>query len=68
MSVSASDHVPRVTLAALEQEVALRIEAIAAAEGCSGKEAAERLLARMRTERIFAELAAEHGDEMSVGP
>ena len=66
--VRAGDHVPRVTLAALEQEVALRIEAIAAAEGCSGKEAAERLLARMRTERIFAELAAEHGDEMSVGP
>jgi hypothetical protein len=51
VSVSASDHVPRVTLAALEQEVALRIEAIAAAEGCSGKEAAERLLARWRRER-----------------
>jgi hypothetical protein len=57
--VKASDHVPRVTLAALEQEVALRIEAIAAAEGCSGKEAAERLLARWRREREVAS-AADH--------
>ncbi|HVJ20465.1 MAG TPA: hypothetical protein VM686_33860 [Polyangiaceae bacterium] len=52
--MSASDHVPRVTLAALEQELALRIEAIAAAEGCTGKEAAERLLARWRREREVA--------------
>jgi hypothetical protein len=57
--VRAGDHVPRVTLAALEQEVALRIEAIAAAEGCSGKEAAERLLARWRREREVAS-AADH--------
>jgi hypothetical protein len=57
MSISPNDHVPRVTLAALEQEVALRIETIAAAEGCSGKEAAERLLARWRREREVASAA-----------
>jgi hypothetical protein len=51
VSVSPSDHVPRATLAALEQEDALDIEHIARTEGCSGKEAAERYLARRRAAR-----------------
>jgi len=51
MPVSASDYVPRAMLAALEQEDALLIEHIAISEGCTGREAAERLLSRKRAAR-----------------
>jgi hypothetical protein len=44
---SPNDHVPRVTLARIEQWTMREIERIAHAEGCSGKAAAERLLARL---------------------